>query len=56
MKADLIVPIYVDTNALLDLLASIEGGFSLVEKVTSYSILGAAYRPQPRPARAEERQ
>jgi hypothetical protein len=35
MNDDLIVPIYVDTNALLDLLASIEGGFSLVEKVTS---------------------
>lgn len=32
---NLVVPIYVDTNALLDLLASIEGGFSLVEKVTS---------------------
>ena len=35
MNDNLIVPIYVDTNALLDLLASIEGGFSLVEKVTS---------------------
>lgn len=35
MSDNLIVPIYVDTNALLDLLASIEGGFSLVEKVTS---------------------
>lgn len=35
MTDNLIVPIYVDTNALLDLLASIEGGFSLVEKVTS---------------------
>jgi hypothetical protein len=35
MNENLIVPIYVDTNALLDLLASIEGGFSLVEKVTS---------------------
>jgi len=35
MNDNLIVPIYVDTNALLDLLASIEGGFSFVEKVTS---------------------
>jgi hypothetical protein len=34
-KEDLIIPIYVDTNALLDLLASIEGGFSVVEKVTT---------------------
>lgn len=32
---NLIVAIYVDTNALLDLLASIEGGFSIVEKVTT---------------------
>lgn len=37
MKGDLIVPIYVDTNALLDLLASIEGGFSIVEKVTTHT-------------------
>src|SRR5215203_654123 len=35
MNDNLIVPVYIDTNALLDLLASIEGGFSLVEKVTS---------------------
>lgn len=35
MESNLIVPIYIDTNALLDLLASIEGGFSIVEKVTS---------------------
>jgi hypothetical protein len=32
---DLIIPIYIDTNALFDLLASIEGGFSVVEKVTT---------------------
>jgi len=32
---DLIVPIYIDTNILLDLLASIEGGFSIVEKITT---------------------
>lgn len=38
MESDLIVPIYVDTNALLDLLASIEGGFSVVEKVTTRRI------------------
>jgi hypothetical protein len=35
MSRDLIIPIYVDTNALLDLLASIEGGFSVVEKVST---------------------
>ncbi len=35
MNDDLIVPIDVDTNVLLDLLASIEGGFSVVEKVTT---------------------
>ena len=34
-KERLVVPIYIDVNALLDLLASIEGGFSLVEKVTT---------------------
>ena len=32
---DLIIPIYIDTNALFDLLASVEGGFSVVEKVTT---------------------
>jgi hypothetical protein len=37
MSQDLIIPVYVDTNALLDLLASIEGGFSVVEKVTTHS-------------------
>ncbi len=37
MQEDLIIPIYVDTNALLDVLASIEGGFSVVEKITSQS-------------------
>jgi len=35
MRGNLVVPIYVDTNALLDLLASIEDGFSIVEKVTT---------------------
>ena len=35
VDSNLIIPVYVDTNALLDLLASIEGGFSLVEKVTT---------------------
>lgn len=34
---DLIVPVYIDTNLLLDLLASIEGGFSVVEKITTRS-------------------
>ena len=37
-KESLVVPIYIDVNALLDLLASIEGGFSLVEKVTTSNI------------------
>lgn len=37
MSGNLIVPVYIDTNALLDLLASIEGGFSVVEKVTTRS-------------------
>jgi len=32
---DLIIPIYIDTNALLDLLASLEKGFSTVEKITT---------------------
>lgn len=35
MGRELIIPIYIDTNALLDLLASIEDGFSTVQKVTS---------------------
>src|SRR4051812_28140181 len=35
MSRDLIIPIYIDTNSLLDLLASIEGGFSVVEKITT---------------------
>lgn len=34
---DLAIPVYLDTNALLDVLASIEGGFSMVEKVTTRS-------------------
>jgi hypothetical protein len=34
---NLTVPIYIDTNVLLDLLASIEDGFSMVEKVTTQS-------------------
>ena len=41
MDKDLIIPVYVDTNALLDLLASIEGGFSTVEKVTTRSTEGS---------------
>ena len=32
---DLIIPIYIDTNALLDILASLENGFSAVEKITT---------------------
>lgn len=34
---DIIVPIYLDTNTLLDLLASIEDGFSVAQKVTTQS-------------------
>ncbi|HHT9124420.1 MAG TPA: DUF6414 family protein [Candidatus Brocadiia bacterium] len=34
---DLAIPLYLDTNTLLDLLASIEGGFSMVEKITTRS-------------------
>jgi hypothetical protein len=34
---DLAIPIYLDTNSLLDLLSSIEGGFSFVEKITTRS-------------------
>jgi len=41
MKSNFVVPIYIDTNALLDLLASIEGGFSIVEKVTTRTITTA---------------
>lgn len=32
---DLAVPTYIDTGSLLDLLASLEGGFSMVERFTS---------------------
>ena len=38
MNLDLIIPIYIDTNSLLDLLASIEGGFSIIEKVTTRNL------------------
>lgn len=34
---ELIVPIYIDTNALLDLLATVEGGFTIVEKLSTSS-------------------
>lgn len=34
---DLVVAVYLDTNVLLDLLATVEDGFSLVERVTSGS-------------------
>jgi hypothetical protein len=33
---DLAVPVYVDTSSLLDLLASLEGGFSMVERFSSH--------------------
>jgi hypothetical protein len=32
---DLVIPVYVDTNALLDLLAAIEDGFVMVERVST---------------------
>lgn len=35
MTQDLLIPVYLDTNVLLDLIAAIEGGFTVVEKVTS---------------------
>jgi len=41
-KLDLVIPIYLDVNALLDLLASAENGFSVVEKVTSRSVTADA--------------
>jgi hypothetical protein len=34
-KKQLIVPIYLDANILLDLIASMQGGFSMVEKVST---------------------
>ncbi|PKB80209.1 MAG: hypothetical protein BZY88_09405 [SAR202 cluster bacterium Io17-Chloro-G9] len=39
---DLIIPVYLDTEILLDLLASIEGGFSVVESITTRSTDEAA--------------
>lgn len=35
MPSQLNIPIYLDTNALLDLLATIEGGFSMIERISS---------------------
>jgi hypothetical protein len=37
-KLDLVIPIYLDINALLDLLASVENGFVVAEKITSRSV------------------
>lgn len=37
---DLAITVYLDTNALLDLLATVEDGFSLVERVTSGQTTG----------------
>lgn len=34
---DLVIPIYLDSNTLLDLLASIEDGFSVVDKITTHT-------------------
>ena len=38
----LVIPVYLDTNALLDLLAAIEGGFSLVERLTTSESTGTS--------------
>ncbi len=37
MSSRLAIPIYVDTNALSDILASIEDGFPMSDNVTAYS-------------------
>lgn len=39
---ELVVAVYLDTNVLLDLLATVEDGFSLVERVTSGQTSGEA--------------
>lgn len=39
---DLAVPTYVDTSSLLDLLASLEGGFSMVERFSSHESAGVS--------------
>lgn len=41
MVGNLLLPVYIDTNLLLDLLASVEDGFSLVEKVTTRATLAS---------------
>lgn len=38
MTIDLLIPVYLDTEVLIDLLATVEDGFSLVERVTSEQI------------------
>ena len=38
---ELVVTVYLDTNALLDLLATVEDGFTLVERVTSGQTAGS---------------
>lgn len=35
VAGELVIPVYLDTNVLLDLLATVEDGFSLVERVSS---------------------
>jgi hypothetical protein len=39
---ELVVTVYLDTNALLDLLATVEDGFTLVERVTSGQAVGSS--------------
>jgi hypothetical protein len=38
---ELVITVYLDTNALLDLLATVEDGFTLVERVTSGQATGS---------------
>ena len=42
MADELVIPVYLDTNVLLDLLATVEDGFSLVERVTSGQTTGGS--------------
>ncbi|MBI5670750.1 MAG: hypothetical protein HZC41_22380 [Chloroflexi bacterium] len=50
---DLIIPVYLDTGALLDLIASIEGGFSTVQKVTTTNTASEAVNVANRSLYAE---
>jgi hypothetical protein len=39
-NTELVIPVYLDTNVLLDLLATAEDGFAMVERVTSSTTAG----------------